>query len=361
MTRVVITVGRLTIGGAERRLLALAQELHARQAPVHLTFFVVTGQPGELDEAMRAAGARLVYGGVGLSGLAMLRRLCREVHADVLHINAETAAGFYGAAGAFAGVRRRIAHWRSMDPPRPALQRARYRCYELLTSAFCHQIIGVSDGARGSRVRLRPWRTIYNGITMPADETLAAMPAPPGYSRDAARMRLVVLGRVERTKRVDRAIRIAAAARREGLDVELHIVGPLVDVDAGSLERMSGECGIADVVHLHGAVADPLPFFAHASVALLTSEIEGLPGVLLESLSCGTPAVSTALPGALEIAARTAGVTCVALDAPDSIWVDAIRQARTDSRADIRSAFAASPFRVNRYVDDILSLWGVDA
>ena len=153
----------------------------------------------------------------------------------------------------------------------------------------------------------------------------------------------------------------AAAARREGLDVELHIVGPLVDVDAGSLERMSGECGIADVVHLHGAVADPLPFFAHASVALLTSEIEGLPGVLLESLSCGTPAVSTALPGALEIAARTAGVTCVALDAPDSIWVDAIRQARTDSRADIRSAFAASPFRVNRYVDDILSLWGVDA
>jgi glycosyltransferase involved in cell wall biosynthesis len=50
---------------------------------------------------------------------------------------------------------------------------------------------------------------------------------------------------------------------------------------------------VTDRLHLPGHAADPLPLLARATVAVLSSEFEGVPGVLREALSVGTPVVST--------------------------------------------------------------------
>lgn len=60
-----------------------------------------------------------------------------------------------------------------------------------------------------------------------------------------------------------------------------------------ALERQAAELGLSDRVRLLGHTADPLPAMARASMLALASDYEGVPGVLREALSVGTPVVTT--------------------------------------------------------------------
>jgi glycosyltransferase involved in cell wall biosynthesis len=353
----VITIGRLAVGGAELRLLQVVRSIQERRLPVQCTVFVVSGERGPLDADFLAAGAAVVFGRPGLRGLRPLWSLCRRLRPQVLHVNAEMAAGFYGLAGLAAGVPLRVAHLHSMARRRGLAEWLKELVYGLATNLFCLGIIGVSTGSRAGRLILRPWRTVYNGITPPTDEELGRTPLPRRYGTD--RVRIAVLGRIQREKNVDRAIRIFAAFRRSAPSAELHIIGPYVDVRPESLEAEARSAGVADAVHFHGSVASPFEYLTHASLLLLTSSVEGLPGVVLEALACGTPVVSSDVPGAVEIADRTAGVVCLSLAESDERWAAAMTASLATSRQAVRSAFRSSTFMTDRFVRELLGLWKV--
>lgn len=355
MKAILITIGQLNIGGAERRLLQLVRSLRGMALPLRITMFVVSGKPGTFDDQFRAAGVDLVFGHPGVRGLIDLWVVCRRLRPQVLHINAETAAGFYALAGFLAGVPTRLAHYRSMRAPRRPLPAVKSWVYQVLTNIFCQRIIGVSDGSRQGRLILRPWQTVYNGITPPTPQEVLAMAVPAHYHLD--RVRVVVLGRITTTKNVDRAIRLFAAFRRRRPDAELHIVGPFATVSPGELHDVIRSAGVSDAVVIHGAVSEPFQYLGHSSLLLLTSTVEGLPGAVLEALACGVPVVSTNLPGAQEIAARTPGVRCVPLSADDDTWAATMVEALGDSPADLSRSFRASPFSADRHVHDILAIW----
>jgi glycosyltransferase involved in cell wall biosynthesis len=68
--------------------------------------------------------------------------------------------------------------------------------------------------------------------------------------------------------------------------------GPL----RSELEALIIELGLQDVVSLLGYVENPLKYFAHADVFVLSSHVEGLPNVLVEAMMCGCTPVSTDCP-----------------------------------------------------------------
>ena len=130
---------------------------------------------------------------------------------------------------------------------------------------------------------------IYNPISPPAQIYPSA-----GAERlwGGARHRIVTAGSLKPQK--NHALLLRAFARMGRKDATLMILGegPL----RPELERLGAELGIAEQLVLPGFQIDPWPFYASASLFVLSSDYEGFANVVLEAMAAGLPVVSTDCP-----------------------------------------------------------------
>ena len=70
----------------------------------------------------------------------------------------------------------------------------------------------------------------------------------------------------------------------------------LLTESSPSLEAMINSRGLTDRVQIIGFQSNPYSWMANAKLLVLCSDYEGLPNVLIESLICGTPVISTDCP-----------------------------------------------------------------
>jgi len=105
---------------------------------------------------------------------------------------------------------------------------------------------------------------------------------------------LVAAGRLWKQKGFD-VLLDALALVRNLLPVKLTILGegPL-EVD---LKAQSERLGLSGAVRFVGFQPNPYPYLKHADLFVLSSRYEGMPSVILEALSVGTPVVATDCPG----------------------------------------------------------------
>lgn len=213
----------------------------------------------------------------------------------------------------------------------------------------CGPAVAVALERHGCPVRL----TIPNGVAPPpppmtADEVRERFGLPPG------RHLLVSMGRLTAQKRHDRSIR--ALAELPGTD--LLILGE--GEDRPALEALVRDLTLEDRVHLPGNVPDARRAVGGADAVVMTSDEEGLPLALVESMMSGTPIVATRVRGIAELLVD--GATALLVPPADgAALVSALRRvleepdlARRLGAAAVRESAA---YRQDRMVDRYLELY----
>jgi glycosyltransferase involved in cell wall biosynthesis len=104
---------------------------------------------------------------------------------------------------------------------------------------------------------------------------------------------LVHVGRFNLQKRHDRLL---DAFARSSFDGRLVIVGTGTSEQRRRVRELISERGLEDRVDLPGFQINPYPIVRHARALVLSSDFEGFGNVIVESLICGTPVVSTRCP-----------------------------------------------------------------
>lgn len=240
----------------------------------------------QLDEALNELGIRgevLALDGDGEQGLDVPvapsgwrgRRRLMSGHGLVvahgsttLHVAATTVPGGFV--------------YRSIGDPTFWLDRPRRRVMTAARLRSARGVVALYDAAADAlheraRVRRDRLHVIPNAVV--DRDSRRTAPRPPGVPERYA----LYVGAMTWEKQVDRIIEAVAGT-------ELGLVcageGPL----APSL-RQQGEATLGDRFLMLGPVEDPEPYHRHASVLVLASRSEGMPGVVIEAGLAATPSV----------------------------------------------------------------------
>ena len=139
------------------------------------------------------------------------------------------------------------------------------------------------------KVNISEHRTIYNPFNLREIKDLS-MKENPFEGMDY----IVHIGRFHDVKRHDRLLEAYSSA---SITSKLVIVGQGDKEKESAIRNKIKELKLEGRVLLAGFHKNPLPIIKGAKLTVLSSDSEGLPGVIIESLICGTPVVTTRCPG----------------------------------------------------------------
>jgi glycosyltransferase involved in cell wall biosynthesis len=357
--RLLVVLPDLSGGGAQRvtlRLLSLFDE-HRYQ----ITLLVLDG-PGELVSLV-PPNVRLVYPPRSrLLRVGKLSTMRNALNHDVLIAAMELRASFCVHFAA-TGLRKPSIGWVRIafgEYAREISDKNRRKAKQ--TYGDFDRLVFVSDGAQESferwygESRRGDWRRIYNPYTVdPAIDPAVAASAASTSVGKTARPLIVGAGRLEKRKGFDVLIDAVAALKKRGIVVDLALLGEGALAD--ELREQARAQGIADQLQLPGFVQDVGDWLKRATLYVLSSRIEGLPGTILEAFAAGTPVVATRCPHGPEelLQEGKAGLLVPMDDAP--AMADAMQSLLESPERRAEFASAGRQRLVDFSADRILPQW----
>ena len=241
--------------------------------------------------ATTVLGAR---GLLDLQSLRMLRRSLKECGAEIVHVHGYRASVYCALAvrpGAIAVVKTEHG-----GVEEPGLRSALYRGLEIrATRRMGAHVVFVTEDLRGrfgAAYSDAHQSVIYNGIE-PLSRADTQRPA-----EYASQLNFAIVGRLERVKGIDYAIRaLALPAMPPSVQIQVIGDGPL----RSELEQLAAQLRVRHRVHFTGFRRNVYDYIAHADALLMPSLHEGLPYTLLEAMSLGTPILASRVGGLKEI------------------------------------------------------------
>lgn len=299
---ILMTMHRMSQGGADRVAVLLANGFHAAGIP---TDFLLLRSGGEGEETLRDLldpGVRLHSAGPPMGqrhldlarGVGAIRSLAAAARPSLVLASSSNMGLVTGIA--CRPLRRKgvsVAMKLTNPVIRPRDRTALHRAYRTALYRFVfrqHDRVLTLTGAENRYLQgLYPelsdrFVTVPNAY-VPSD----LLNAPPPRRSLTTAPHLLTLARMMPQKRLD--ILLEAFARMTRRDARLTILGdgPL----RPSLEKLAASLGIANRVSMPGFVDDALPALAAADLFVLSSDYEGLPAAVIEALAFDVPVVTT--------------------------------------------------------------------
>jgi glycosyltransferase involved in cell wall biosynthesis len=299
--RIAIYLPSLRGGGAERVMVTLANGFAARGFAVDLVLAKAEG-PYLKDVASTVRVVDLDSPRTLLSLPGLVRYLRRERPVSMLSaLNHANVVAVAAKQLARVPMRLVVSERNTLSVSNRGSRALRVRLLPwLMRGAYrrADGVVTVSAGVADDLVAAldlprKHVRVIYN--PMVTDTLLAQSKLPLSHSWLAPDQPPLVLAVGRLTPQKDFRTLIHGFARlRQARPVRLVILGD--GEQRGELEAIVGELGLSQDVALPGFVDNPFAWMRQASLFVLSSAWEGLPGVLIQAMACGAPVVSTDCP-----------------------------------------------------------------
>lgn len=155
-------------------------------------------------------------------------------------------------------------------------------------------LITVSEGVKRDivdnlKIPVKSIRTIYN----PFDFSAIIKKANEPLELEISNKYIIHVGSFKKQKRHDILFK---AYEKANIPHKLVLVGGGSETELQDLKQLAEELNILDKLYFAGWRDNPYQWIKNASLFVLSSDYEGLPTVIIESLVCGTPVVSTDCP-----------------------------------------------------------------
>ncbi|MGH7491211.1 MAG: glycosyltransferase [bacterium] len=299
--RVAIFTSHMRGGGAQRAMLKLAAGIAARGYDVDLVLAKAEGPfLNEVPGSVRVVDLNSTR--VLTSIPALIRYLRNERPAAML-----SALGYVNVvalwARRLAGVSTRVVvserNQLSHASRNGSNVRARLIPYFIRRFyPWADGIVAVSKGVADDLAAMTGFgreriTVIYNPIVTPELQAHAQAAGPHPWFMSSQPPVVLAAGRLRPQKDFATLIQAFAQVRRNQF-ARLMILGE--GPERPALEALVRQLGLEQDVSLLGFVANPYPYMTRASLFVLSSKWEGLPGVLIEAMYCGVPLVSTNCP-----------------------------------------------------------------
>lgn len=289
-------ISTLNRGGAENKLVAVANGLDRKKFETRVCLL----KEGPLTKKLEVRYIeRAIPSKYSLTGLFHLSNLFRVNRTHIVWVVGTGDAGFYGRIAARIArvpiviqslhATGRIDGKPTIDPLNKILDRVQF---------FTHRYVAVAKAHKTYLLRvekLNPKKTtvIYNGVDVkefkcrkPNIALRAEMGIPDNVSV------IGIVARLKPEKRHTIFLDACKIVKKYNKTVHFLIVGdgPL----KSEIQSYAAEIGISDRTHFSGAVDDVASYYSLMTVSTLCSNtVETFPNVVLESLACGIPVVST--------------------------------------------------------------------
>jgi glycosyltransferase involved in cell wall biosynthesis len=290
--KIVHVVYSMEMGGAEMLVAQLSRLQRKKGNEVTVCAYSTLGV---LGQKLRDEGIHVHVLGEAHPAKTVLRylRLFHSMRPDVVHCHnpAPTLQAAFGAR--LSGAACVLATRHSLvSPPYDWAAEIKFN----ITALCLDWIVGICDitcrNLRGAPLaRANRIVRVYNGT--------AAISPESSDLRDDGRFTLLFVGRVAAIKDLGTLLKAVAIAHQRNPRLRLWIVGdgPV----RSSLESLSKDLNLSEVVTFWGQQMQTERFFSAADTIAMSSTSEGLPMSLLQGMSLGLPAVVTAVGGMQEI------------------------------------------------------------
>ncbi|VAW44887.1 Glycosyltransferase [hydrothermal vent metagenome] len=299
MSRIALLLPDLEMGGAQRVILMIAREFSKRGHRVELVLLSSTGPLlSDVSDSINVVDLSIRKFGLGQIGFLLysvyrLARWLRENSPDVLM---STITG----ANLVALLARKNAHVSTRIVIREAVTLKNINSVLRLKAMrwlypHADNIIALSSIIMAELVeKVGVSSSLVHCISNPVDADLvrkqALVQVDHPWLYDARLKVVISVGRLVLQKDYGTLLRAVALLPKE-FSYRLIVIGD--GPERESLEKLSIELKIDDVVQFVGFDANPWRWMARADLFVLSSRWEGHPNVLLEALVLGIPVVAT--------------------------------------------------------------------
>ena len=300
--KICYVIGGLDVGGAERQLFYLVETI-ARKVPVMIVS--LSDSSTKLVPAFRQLPGVDVctvrkVGRVDPTLLTRLIQVYRRERPQIVHTFLRTA-NYWGRVAAFlAGVPITIAGERNIEKERGRVANALDTALSFYTTRVVVNAAAIKDSLTMRGVPERKIQIIRNGVPR-AGALLDSdrLRIRQELGADSSDTLVVFIGRLFPQKNPMLFIDMAQRVLTAGARCKFAIVGdgPLRSI----IESSIASRGMTRSIMVTGFRQDVVRILSAADVLVLTSDWEGMPNVILEALSSGTPSVATDVGGVREL------------------------------------------------------------